>query len=154
MKGISMIMESIAVGVCANWIYEFLKLTLPFSPSNVVAYFANNQITLTESQAEQITKVIENNKLRLKAEQLNTEDFINELENDEQFQQFVESINQTVINNNTDNRIQIDGNNSSVNTSRGDFLRDSSRKIEATGNYTEDNSVTNNYTATNNEKKH
>ena len=149
-----MIMESIAVGVCANWIYEFLKLTLPFSPSNVVAYFANNQITLTESQAEQITKVIENKNLRLKAEQLNTEDFIKELENDEQFQQFVESINQTVINNNTDNRIQIDGNNSSVNTGRGDFLRDSSRKIEAAGNYTEDNSVTNNYTATNNEKKH
>ena len=147
-------MESIAVGVCANWIYEFLKLTLPFSPSNIVAYFANNQITLTESQAEQITKVIGNNNLRLKAEQLNIEDFIKELENDEQFQQFVESINQTVINNNTDNRIQIDGNNSSVNTGRGDFLRDSSRKIEAAGNYTEDNSVTNNYTATNNEKKY
>lgn len=147
-------MESIAVGVCASWIYEFLKLTLPFSPSNVVAYFANNQITLTESQAEQITKVIDNNNLRLKAEQLNIEDFIKELENEEQFQQFVESINQTVINHNTDNRIQIDGNNSSVNTGRGDFLRDSSRKIEAAGNYTEDNSITNNYTATNNEKKH
>ncbi|MGB3109397.1 MAG: hypothetical protein WBB40_02295 [Psychrobacter alimentarius] len=149
-----MIMESIAVSVCANWVYEFLKLALPLSPSNVVAYFANNQITLTELQAEQLTNVMEHDNLELKAEQLSEKDFIKELENNEQFQQFVESINQTVINNNTDNRIQINGDNSSISTDEGDFLKDSSRKIEAKGNYTEDNSVTNNYTATNNEKKH
>lgn len=147
-------MESIAVSVCANWIYEFLKLALPLSPSNVVAYFANNQITLTELQAEQLTNVIEHDNLELKAEQLSEKYFIKELENNQQFQQFVESINQTIINNNTDNRIQINGDNSSISTGEGDFLKDSSRKIEAKGNYTENNSVTNNYTATNNEKKH
>lgn len=149
-----MIVESIAVSVCANWIYEFLKLALPLSPNNVVAYFANNQITLTELQAKQLTDVIEHNNLELKAEQLNGENFVKELENNENFQQFIEDINQTIMNNNNDNRVQINGDNNSVNTGEGDFLKDSSRKIEAAGNYTEDNRVTNNYAATNNQKKH
>ncbi len=137
-------MESIAISVCANWIYEFLKLALPISPNGVIAYFANNQITLTELQAKQLTDVIEHDNLELKAEQLNEESFAKELENNENFQQFIEDINQTIINNN--NRVQITG--------KGDFLKDSSRKIEAAGNYTEDNRVTNNYAATNNQKKH
>lgn len=149
-----MIVESIAVSVCANWMYELLKLALPLSPSNVVAYFANNQITLTELQAKQLTDVIEHNNLELKAEQLNEENFVKELENNENFQQFIEDINQTIMNNNNDNRVQINGDNNSVNTGEGDFLKDSSRKIEAAGNYTEDNRVTNNYAATNNQKKH
>lgn len=149
-----MIVESIAVSVGANWIYELLKLALPLSPSNVVAYFANNQITLTELQAKQLTNVIELDNLELKAEQLNEENFAKELENNENFQQFIEDINQTIMNNKNDNRVQINGDNNSVNTGEGDFLKDSSRKIEAAGNYTEDNRVTNNYAATNNQKKH
>lgn len=147
-----MIVESITAGLCANWIYEFLKLALPISPNGVIAYFANNQITLTELQAKQLTDVIEHDNLELKAEQLNEESFAKELENNENFQQFIEDINQTIINNN--NRVQINGDNNSVNTGKGDFLKDSSRKIEAAGNYTEDNRVTNNYAATNNQKKH
>lgn len=83
---------------------------------------------------------------------MNEENFAKELENNENFQQFIEDINQTIINNN--NRVQINGDNNSVNTGKGDFLKDSSRKIEAAGNYTEDNRVTNNYVATNNQKKH
>jgi hypothetical protein len=147
-----MIVESITAGLCANWIYEFLKLALPISTNGVIAYFANNQITLTELQAKQLTDVIEHDNLELKAEQLNEEGFAKELENNENFQQFIEDINQTIINNN--NRVQINGDNNSVNTGKGDFLKGSSRKIETAGNYTEDNRVTNNYAATNNQKKH
>lgn len=149
-----MIVESITAGLCANWIYEFLKLALPISPNGVIAYFANNQITLTELQAKQLADVIEYDNLELKAEQLNEEDFARELENNENFQQFIEDISQTIMNNNNDNRVQINGDNNSVNTGKGDFLKDSSRKIEAAGNYTEDNRVTNNYAAANNQKKH
>lgn len=147
-------MESIAISVCANWIYELLKLSLPISSSNVVAYFANNQITLTELQAKQLIDVIEHENLELKAKQLDQEKFAKELENNEKFQKFVEEINQTIITNSNDNRIQINGNHNSVNTGEGDFLRDSSRKIKTTGNYIEDNRVTNNYAVTNNQKKY
>lgn len=137
--------ESILLSVCANYIYDYLKLALPITKDNLIAYFANKDCTLSEQNVQRIIDVIQDEQLANQANQLTQETFIQNLENNNTLQQIVNDINNSI-----DNRVQINADNSTVIIGTNHNFSDNSRQINTDGGaYNE----TNHYTQVSNEKK-
>ena len=110
-------------------------------------YFTKKNIVLTDPQARALMNIVENESWKSKAEKLDKEDFIEELKGNQSLQNFFQDFNQV-----TDNRIQMNGDNNSVNTGGGDILNTNSRKI-STQSYVEDNRTIHNYSGNDKTKK-
>ncbi|WP_010196414.1 hypothetical protein [Psychrobacter sp. PAMC 21119] len=137
--------ESLFLSVCANYIYDYLKLALPITKDNLIAYFANKDCTLSEQNVQRIIDVIQEEQLDNQTKQLTQEDFIRNLENNNAMQQIVNDISNSI-----DNRVQINAHNSTVSTGTNHNFSDNSRQINTNGGaYNE----TNHYTQVSNEKK-
>lgn len=137
--------ESLLLSVCANYIYDYLKLALPITKDNLIAYFANKDCTLSEQNVQRIIDVIQDEQLDNQTKKLTQEAFIRNLENNNAMQQIVNDINNSI-----DNRVHINADNSTVSTGNNHNFSDNSRQINTDGGtYNE----TNHYTQFSNKKK-
>lgn len=116
--------ESLLLSVCANYIYDYLKLALPITKDNLLAYFANKNCTLSEQNVQRMIDVIRDEQLDNQTKQLTQEAFIRNLENNDSMQQIVNDINNSI-----DNQVHINANNSTVSTGPNHNFSDSSRQI-------------------------
>lgn len=137
--------ESLLLSVCANYIYDYLKLALPITKDNLLAYFANKNCTLSEQNVQRMIDVIRDEQLDNQTKQLTQEAFIRNLENNDSMQQIVNDINNSI-----DNQVHINAHNSTVSTGTNHNFSDNSRQINTNGGaYNE----TNHYTQVSNGKK-
>ena len=142
-----MITETITLNLISNFLYAFLITTIKPSFDELMKYFTKKNIVLTDPQARALMNIVENESWKSKAEKLDKEDFIEELKGNQSLQNFFQDFNQV-----TDNRIQMNGDNNSVNTGGGDILNTNSRKI-STQSYVEDNRTIHNYSGNDKTKK-
>ena len=142
-----MITETITLNLISNFLYAFLITTIKPSFDELMKYFTKKNIVLTDPQARALMNIVENESRKSKAEKLDKEDFIEELKGNQSLQNFFQDFNQV-----TDNRIQMNGDNNSVNTGGGDILNTNSRKI-STQSYVEDNRTIHNYSGNDKTKK-
>ena len=146
-QGTKMITETITLNLISNFLYAFLITTIKPSFYELMKYFTKKNIVLTDPQARALMNIVENESWKSKAEKLDKEDFIEELKGNQSLQNFFQDFNQV-----TDNRIQMNGDNNSVNTGGGDILNTNSRKI-STQSYVEDNRTIHNYSGNDKTKK-
>ncbi|WP_182405708.1 hypothetical protein [Psychrobacter sp. GP33] len=142
-----MIPETITLNLISNFLYAFLITEIKPSFYGLMKYFTKKNIVLTELQAKALMHIVENESWKSKADGLDKEDFIEELKGNQSFQNFFQTLNQV-----TDNHIQMDGDNNSVNTGSGDTLNNNSRKID-THSYVEDNRTIHNHGGNDETKK-